>query len=66
MLDLQTVGSLAAGVGMVRQAESVAGERRRPLQFVHGDVDGLAQGSVQDKGTAGQLERHLQESSEEA
>lgn len=62
VLHFQTVGSLTAGVGMVREAESVAGERRRPLQLVHGDIYGLAQGSVQDEGTAGELQRHLQQS----
>lgn len=62
MLDLQAVGSPAAGVGQVGEAESVAGERGRPLQLVHGDVYGLAQGSVQDKCTTGQLQRYLQQS----
>lgn len=62
MLDLQAVGSPAAGVGMVREAESVAGEWRCPLQLVHRDVYGLAQGSIQDKCTTGQLQRHLRQS----
>lgn len=62
-MDLQAVGSPAAvGVGKVREAESVACERRRPLQLVHGDVDGLAQGSVQDERTTRELQRHLQQS----
>lgn len=37
----------------------MAGEGRGPLELVHGDVDGLAEGLVEQEGSGGQLQRHL-------
>lgn len=54
------VGPAAAGLGHVAQAGAVAAEGGRPLQLVHGDIDGLTQGRIEGKGTARRLQQHLQ------
>lgn len=56
MVDLQTLGAAGAGVGHVGKANSVAGEGRRPLQLVHGHMDGVTQGIVQHERPTGQLQ----------
>lgn len=55
-MDLQALGAPGAGVGHVGKADSVAGEGRRPLQLVHGHVDGVTQGTVQHERPTGQLQ----------
>lgn len=54
------VSPAAAGLRRVAQAGAVAAEGGRPLQLVHGDIDGLTQGCIEGKGTASRLQQHLQ------
>lgn len=63
---LAVVGPAAAGLRQVAQAGAVAAEGGRPLQLVHGDVNGFAQGCVEGKGTASQLQQHLQNQTRDA